>query len=38
VEWLGYDKSEWTWLPHKVVEETAKDVVDAYWEDLKKKK
>ncbi|KAI5456719.1 hypothetical protein BGZ63DRAFT_87928 [Mariannaea sp. PMI_226] len=37
VEWLGYDKSEWTWLPSSVVEETAREVVEAYWRDQKGK-
>lgn len=38
VEWLGYDKSEWTWLPAEAVEETAADVVEAYWKNQKQKK
>lgn len=38
VEWVGYDKKEMTWLPKAVVEETAKGLVDQYWEELKTKK
>lgn len=37
VEWVGYDESENTWLPRAVVEETAKGLVDTYWEGVKSK-
>nr|WOD46593.1 hypothetical protein [Trichoderma atroviride] len=35
VEWVGYEPSEATWVSRKVVEETAKDIVDAYFEGVK---
>lgn len=31
VEWVGFERSEATWVSRKVIEETAKDVVDAYF-------
>nr|UWK20140.1 chromo domain [Trichoderma deliquescens] len=38
VEWVGYDRSEASWAPRKIIEETAKDIVDAYFDSLKSKK
>lgn len=35
VEWAGYEPSEATWVSRKIVEETAKDIVDAYFESVK---
>lgn len=35
VEWVGYEPSEATWVSRKSVEETAKDVVDAYFGSVK---
>lgn len=35
VEWVGYEPSEATWASRKAVEETAKDIVDAYFESVK---
>ncbi|KAM0254563.1 hypothetical protein ACHAQJ_006671 [Trichoderma viride] len=35
VEWVGYEASEASWASRKVIEETAKDIVDAYFERLK---
>ncbi|PON23044.1 hypothetical protein TGAM01_v208049 [Trichoderma gamsii] len=35
VEWVGYEPSEATWVSRKGVEETAKDIVDAYFESVK---
>ncbi|KAL7920371.1 hypothetical protein ACQKWADRAFT_162915 [Trichoderma austrokoningii] len=35
VEWVGYEPSEATWASRKSVEETAKDIVDAYLESVK---
>ncbi|UKZ67902.1 uncharacterized protein TrAtP1_009061 [Trichoderma atroviride] len=35
VEWVGYEPSEATWVSRKVVEETAKDMVDAYFQGIK---
>ncbi|PTB62035.1 hypothetical protein BBK36DRAFT_1130280 [Trichoderma citrinoviride] len=37
VEWTGFERSEATWVPRKIVEETAKDVVDAYFDGAKTK-
>lgn len=37
VEWLGYDKPEWSWQPRREVEKTAKEAVDAYFEEQKRK-
>ncbi|KAF5003028.1 hypothetical protein FDECE_10400 [Fusarium decemcellulare] len=38
VEWVGYESSEMTWMPRKVVEETAKSMADEYMSKLKPKK
>ncbi|KAL6874782.1 hypothetical protein J3F83DRAFT_518151 [Trichoderma novae-zelandiae] len=35
VEWVGFERSEATWVSRKVIEETAKDIVDAYFNSLK---
>jgi hypothetical protein len=35
VEWVGYEPSEATWVSRKIVEQTAKDIVDAYFESVK---
>ncbi|TFA99548.1 hypothetical protein CCMA1212_008538 [Trichoderma ghanense] len=37
VEWVGFERSEATWVSRKVIEETAKDVVDAYFGSIKTK-
>ncbi|KAL7815178.1 hypothetical protein V8C26DRAFT_402637 [Trichoderma gracile] len=38
VEWVGFERSEATWVSRKVVEETAKDVVDAYFSSIMTKR
>lgn len=35
VEWVGYESSEASWASRKVIEETAKDIVDAYLKSVK---
>jgi hypothetical protein len=35
VEWVGFEPSEASWASRKVIEETAKDIVDAYFESVK---
>ncbi|KAL7784082.1 hypothetical protein V8C37DRAFT_24628 [Trichoderma ceciliae] len=35
VEWVGFERSEASWASRKIIEETAKNVVDAYFESLK---
>ncbi|KAH8128823.1 hypothetical protein FP744_10007180 [Trichoderma asperellum] len=35
VEWVGFEPSEASWVSRKIVEETAKDMVDAYFESVK---
>ncbi|TWU72075.1 hypothetical protein ED733_003646 [Metarhizium rileyi] len=35
VEWVGYGPKEATWVPRKVVEETAPEVVAQYWKTVK---
>ncbi|KAL6890451.1 hypothetical protein GGI43DRAFT_387655 [Trichoderma evansii] len=35
VEWVGFEPSEASWVSRKTVEETAKDIVDAYFESVK---
>nr|UWK20120.1 chromo domain containing protein [Trichoderma polysporum] len=35
VEWVGFEPSEASWASRKVIEETAKDLVDAYFESVK---
>ncbi|KAH6605508.1 chromo domain [Trichoderma cornu-damae] len=34
VEWVGFEPSEASWTSRKIIEETAKDVVDAYFDSL----
>ncbi|RSM07323.1 hypothetical protein CDV31_008688 [Fusarium ambrosium] len=38
VEWVGYDKNDQTWEDRKNIEKTAKDLVDDYFDGLKKGK
>nr|UWK20106.1 chromo domain containing protein [Trichoderma decipiens] len=35
VEWVGFERSEASWASRKIIEETAKDIVDAYFDSLK---
>nr|UWK21933.1 chromo(chromatin organization modifier)domain [Trichoderma taxi] len=35
VEWVGFEPSEASWASRKIIEETAKDIVDAYFDSLK---
>nr|UWK20150.1 chromo domain containing protein [Trichoderma cf. fertile] len=35
VEWVGFERSEASWVSRKIIEETAKDIVDAYFDSLK---
>nr|UXE44010.1 chromo domain containing protein [Trichoderma aurantioeffusum] len=35
VEWVGFKRSEASWASRKILEETAKDIVDAYFDSLK---
>ena len=35
VEWVGYGPKEASWVPRKVVEETAPEVVSQYWKTVK---
>nr|UWK21955.1 chromo domain [Trichoderma turrialbense] len=35
VEWVGFERSEASWVSRKIIEETAKDIVDAYVDSLK---
>lgn len=37
VEWVGYDKSEWTWESQDDIESAAPEHIDAYFEKLKNK-
>nr|UWK20054.1 chromo domain containing protein [Trichoderma albolutescens] len=34
VEWVGFERSEASWTSRKIIEETAKDIVDAYFDSL----
>lgn len=38
VEWVGFERSEATWVSRKVLEKTAKDVVDAYFGSIRTKR
>nr|UWK20163.1 chromo domain [Trichoderma rhododendri] len=38
VEWVGYERTEASWASRKIIEETAKDIVDAYFDSLKPSK
>nr|UYO77203.1 chromo domain-containing protein [Trichoderma crystalligenum] len=38
VEWVGYERAEASWASRKIIEETAKDIVDAYFDSLKTSK
>nr|UYO77174.1 chromo domain containing protein [Trichoderma calamagrostidis] len=38
VEWVGYERTEASWASRKTIEETAKDIVDAYFDSLKTSK
>ncbi|KAF4984724.1 hypothetical protein FZEAL_165 [Fusarium zealandicum] len=38
VEWVGYEKKESSWVARKVIEETAKPLVDDYFATLEKTK
>nr|UWK20191.1 chromo domain [Trichoderma psychrophilum] len=38
VEWVGYERTEASWAPRKIIQETAKDIVDAYFDSLKTSK
>ncbi|UKZ50402.1 hypothetical protein TrVGV298_004664 [Trichoderma virens] len=37
IEWVGYERSEASWVLRKDIPETAKDIVDAYFANLKTK-
>nr|UWK20093.1 chromo domain containing protein [Trichoderma rubi] len=34
IEWVGFEPSEASWASRKIIEETAKDIVDAYFDSL----